>query len=120
MARVIVNLNENEWQALREQAERDFRGSRDEARHLIVRGLDADLAQSVIMDCDHCKFWYITENQLGECRKNSPTPYNVSETDEETRLAFWPETDSKDWCGEFSEKISNAEGQSEQENLSGH
>ncbi len=44
MVRVIVNLKESEWKALRAQAERELRDLRDQARYLIVKGLAADLA----------------------------------------------------------------------------
>jgi hypothetical protein len=43
MTRVIVNLNESEWRALREQSERELRPVRDQARYIIIRSLAADL-----------------------------------------------------------------------------
>jgi hypothetical protein len=44
MGRVIVNLKDSEWAALRLAAERDLRDLREQARYLIVKGLAAELA----------------------------------------------------------------------------
>jgi hypothetical protein len=43
MNRVIVNLNDTEWKTLQQQAEREARPLRDQARWLILRGLAADV-----------------------------------------------------------------------------
>lgn len=108
MVRLTVYLSEQECEALHKQSVRDLRGLREQARYLIVRGLGADLAQSVIVDCNSCKFWRNTVDQLGECRKNAPLPDNkISETEAEVQTSFWPITYYNDWCGEFAEKNSN-------------
>lgn len=43
MYRVIVNLTEQEWQALLRMAERELRGLREQARYLIIQGLAAEI-----------------------------------------------------------------------------
>lgn len=45
--RIIVYLTEQEWQALRDSAERNLRGLREQARYLIIKGLAAEIAAQV-------------------------------------------------------------------------
>ena len=50
--------------------------------------------------CSTCQFWQKTKDgsvrreALGECRKNAPKPGDKN----------FPETESKDWCGEYQEE----------------
>jgi hypothetical protein len=47
MTRVIVHLSKHEWDALRQIAERDLRGLREQARYFIVKGLASEVASHV-------------------------------------------------------------------------
>ena len=46
--------------------------------------------------CKNCEFWDKQKQQnYGSCRRNAPI------ISKEVYYAYWPVTQSKDWCGEF-------------------
>lgn len=70
--------------------------------------------------CGNCEFWYdvMTDQegfQQGECRRRAPLARllnikNSSELDEYAeKAAFWPMTQSYDWCGDW-ELVESSKG----------
>lgn len=54
--------------------------------------------------CEVCRFWYPLADDMGLCRRRSPTmiramAFGVSINSPEEGI--FPETASDDWCGEF-------------------
>ncbi len=62
---------------------------------------------SAATTCETCKFWVETggtdEGLVGECRHHAPHPA-WGEGGGALRLAVWPVTRDRDWCGRFEER----------------
>jgi hypothetical protein len=54
--------------------------------------------------CEDCAFyetfWKSDDEELGLCRRHTVGPLDQKHTGEEYK-AWWPETHSTDWCGEY-------------------
>lgn len=55
------------------------------------------------MTCENCRFYY-GDQRSSECRRYAPRCLIVTTTIEHDPLAFWPEVDPDEWCGEYEEK----------------
>lgn len=59
--------------------------------------------------CHECRWWDSFDNTNGLCKRRAPQPL-VSPADlQESPGAFWPETMSGDFCGEFQAPIEQEE-----------
>jgi hypothetical protein len=51
--------------------------------------------------CEQCVFWQEIENDVGECRAKSPAVMEASDDEDDSEpVTVWPQTESRDWCGE--------------------
>jgi hypothetical protein len=49
-------------------------------------------------NCMTCRYWVQTNDKLGECHKNAPSPVTGGHPTATTR---WPPTMMSDGCGEY-------------------
>lgn len=52
--------------------------------------------------CKECKFWDITADGTGWCRRFPPTPLESTDPPDYPVFAALAETDEDDWCGEWA------------------
>ena len=59
----------------------------------------------MVMNCETCRFWKLIGQResghysVGKCRRHAPRPMEQGEPRDQG--AWWPDTDSDDWCGEW-------------------
>lgn len=55
------------------------------------------------MTCQYCNYFLISDEDMGLCRRNPPTPIVI----ENNFIAIFPTMLNEGWCGEFNKDIKN-------------
>jgi hypothetical protein len=50
--------------------------------------------------CKTCDYWFKEHKKKGECHRDSPMIYNISDS----ICTFWPKTRSSNGCGQWTEQ----------------
>lgn len=59
--------------------------------------------QTPVRKCETCAFFVQTDDEVGQCHRNSPRPAMHCQTDDMTsEIIVWPEVYLNDFCGEWS------------------
>jgi ribosomal protein L37E len=68
-----------------------------------ARGTALNDAPEIPADCAHCAFWRRMREYEGSCRRRAPEADQRAE-----QVAHWPQTHSRQWCGEGALAVSPA------------